>query len=71
MLTKKKLQEQDIFTIYTDGNYYDSNGEYVITFENGRAILNSHCEVNGIGEPIKQLMSLEDLFDTCELLGIY
>ena len=71
MLSKKKLVEQDIFTIESDGNFYDSNSEYVITFENGRAILNTHCEVNGIGEPIKQLMSLEDLYDTCDMLGIY
>ena len=70
MLKKKDLEQQTVFSEYKDGCFYDSNSEYVICFEGGKAVLYEHCEVNGILEPIKDLMSLEDLLNTIDILNI-
>lgn len=70
MLTKKDLVNQSVFTLGTDGNYYDGNWDYALCFEANGAVLRVHCEVDGILEPIKNLVSLTDLLETIEILNI-
>ena len=70
MLLKTDVIKEGTFTISKDGNYYDFNSEYTICFEGNRVILYDHCEVNGIGEPIKDLTSLKDLINTIDVLNI-
>ena len=70
MLSKKDLVHHEVFFKGTDNNFYSHCGDYVITFEANRTYLRAHCEVKGILEPIKELMSLEDLNETIKILNI-
>ena len=70
MLSKQDLESQSTFSLYKDGNFYDSEGEYVICFESKGAVLRAHCEVDGILDKIKDLKSLEDLKETIDILNI-
>ena len=71
MLRKKDLINNKYFTKWEDCVYYcSSDFDYVIVFESNGPVLRTFCEVNGVGDIVKDLTSLEDLNETIEYLNI-
>lgn len=70
MLSKKDLINHEVFSKYENNTYFTGDWEYALTFEPNGVHLRDCCEVNGIGDTIKIITSLEDLNETIILLNI-